>query len=68
MGGRRERDQRPDREAWITEVSSVRLERYSALMESGGAVQRVDGSARLHGQQSYFRSLVRGEIARRRKS
>lgn len=64
MGGR---DQtRPEREAWVTQVSTSRLQAYERLMDSGGAVVRSDGSARTALQQEYFRDLVRSELDRRR--
>lgn len=67
MGGRTKR-KLPERETWITEVSNSRLERYSAMLQSGGAVQRIDGSVRTLGQQDYFGDLVSREIARRKNS
>lgn len=64
MGGR---DQtRPEREAWVMEVSTARLQAYERLMDSGGSVVRSDGSARTALQQEYFRDLVRSELDRRR--
>ncbi len=67
MGGRAKR-KTPDRESWISEVSTDRLQRYESMLDSGGSIQRVDGSPRLTGQQEYFRDLIQREISKRETS
>lgn len=75
MGGRAQRpvageERRPwdttfrDEEKWIHEVSEKRLDDYGRMLKSGGAGQRVDGSARNYGGD-YFRDLLQRENARR---
>ncbi len=66
MGGRTQR-KAPDRESWVSEVSTERLERYTSMLDSGGSIHRIDGSPRLTGQQQYFRDLLDREISNRTK-
>lgn len=67
VGGRTRRDEYPDRESWITEVSDQRLEQYRQLTYASGFNQRIDGASRSGGQQSYFTDLIERERARRQK-
>lgn len=65
MGGReKEREEMPDREAWITEISDSRLAGYERMLASRGRDSRVDGSARI-ADGAYFADLVSRERARR---
>lgn len=64
MGGRDQ--QRPQREEWISEVSTSRLHAYERLMSSEGAGARADGSGRTALQRDYFRGLVQSELDRRK--
>lgn len=66
MGGREPRREYPEREQWITEVSSSRLARYERLMESSAAPRRLTGERRI-GDGDYFRDLVRREVERRNR-
>ena len=76
MGGRRERREDvasddlfheaglPEREQWIGDVSSERLDRYERMLSTPGAGHRLDGSSRGDGG-SYFLNLIERERARR---
>lgn len=64
MGGR-QKQTRPDRESWISEVSTQRLQGYAAMLESGGQVVRMDGTGRSSGQRAYFGDLVKTELQKR---
>lgn len=74
MGGRStariapDEERLSDRDAWIREVSTARLERYRDLLVSGGQFERLDGSPRSAAQRTAFRSLVDAELSRRGRS
>lgn len=70
MGGRANRpdvdkQEFADREVWIQEVSDARLARYERMIAGSGREERIDGAARMHGTQEYFRDLVQRERQRR---
>lgn len=64
-GGSSDRDDYSDREKWIKEVSTSRLETYARMLTSPSARPvRSDGTGRIAGGD-YFRDLVSREKSRR---
>lgn len=56
-----------ERERWISEVSSGRLDRYERMLKTSGARHRLDGGSR-GDQGAYFRDLIAREKSRRSRN